>query len=259
MALAPGSTSFEKNEVPLNMKFAAGLFMRIDNINSRIYIGGFYSEKKNGNYEGVLYTYFDINSKTFQNRKNIAFDEQMRIATGERSKKRAFNDYYVRQLIVRNDGGFILVSEDFSITTRNTYSPGFGYYSMYYPTMQNAVREYHYGDILVMSYNGEGVREWHQFIRKEQYSQEDGGIFSSYALMNTGGTLGFMFNDFNTSRSRIQLATVDPEGKKDTRSLAANKADDPDWLPRSGKQVSAREMVVPCLRKRQICFAKIMF
>jgi hypothetical protein len=41
--------------------------------------------------------------------------------------------------------------------------------------------------------------------------------------------------------------------------MAAGRNDDPDWLPRSGKQVSAREIVIPCLRKRQICFAKVVF
>ena len=103
------------------------------------------------------------------------------------------------------------------------------------------------------------MREWQTFVRKNQYSQEDGGLFSSFAFMNTGGTLGFLFNDYNTNRSKIQLASVDGSGKLNMRSLAAGTADDPDWLPRSGKQIAAREVVIPCLRKRQICFAKIVF
>jgi hypothetical protein len=121
------------------------------------------------------------------------------------------------------------------------------------------VREYHYDDILTLSYNGEGVRDWDTFIRKDQLSQEDGGMFSSYALLNSGGTLGFLFNDFNASRSRIQLATVDGEGKVAVHALAAGGREDPDWLPHAGRQVAARELIVPCLRKRQICFAKIVF
>src|SRR5690606_15000030 len=175
------------------------------------------------------------------------------------NKKRAFNDFQVRQLIVRNDGGFVLIAEDFYISTRNSYNQGFGYYSWYYPTMSATVREYNYGDILAISCNAEGTPEWAEFVRKNQYSQEDGGLFSSYALINTGGSLGFLFNDFNMNRSKIQLASMDEGGRATVSSIPGFTSEDPDWLPKSGKQVSAKEFVVPCLKRNQICFAKVVF
>jgi hypothetical protein len=222
-----------------------------------IYIGGFYSAKKNGSYEGVLYTYYNLKTGTYESTRLIPFDEGLINSTGERNKKLAFNDYMVRNLIVKNDGGFVLIAEDFFISSRNTYSPGFGYYSFYYPTMSSSVREYHYNDIMALSYDAEGQRQWKAFVRKDQYSQEDGGIFSSYALVNTGGTLGFLFNDFNSARSRIQLAVLDGDGKIAMQALSSGE--EADWLPRSAKQVASREIVVPCLHKRRICFAKIVF
>lgn len=255
------SRRFQAKEFPLRDMYSTSLYMKLDNVNNRIYTGGFYSDKKNGNYEGVVYAYYDLKDSSWQNRKNIPFDEQLRNATGERNLKRAFNDYQVKQMIVKKDGGFVLVSEDVYITTR-TSSPGWGgfYYSYYYsPFMNQTIREYNYNDIFALSYDGNGNRDWHAFIRKSQYSQEDGGIFSSYGLINTGGALGFLFNDFNTRNSRIQLATLNAAGQVDMRSLAAGTSNDPDWLPRSGKQVGLKELVVPCLRRKQICFAKIVF
>lgn len=259
LSLAKGSNKFRIKELPLNNMYATGIYMKLDNAQNKIYAGGFYSDKKNGNYEGVLYATYDIANADFTTHKLIAFDERMRSATGERSQKKAFNDYQVRQLIVKNDGGFVLVAEEYYVTTRNSYAPGLGYYSWYYPTMSASVREYHYNDIMVISYAADGARDWTSFIRKDQYSQEDGGLFSSYTLVNTGGALGFLYNDYNSSHSRMQLASVDGDGKINTRAIAGGGAEDPDWLPRSGKQVSAREMVIPCLRKRQICFAKVVF
>ena len=76
--------------------------------------------------------------------------------------------------------------------------------------------------------------------------------------MNTGGGLGFLFNDYNSKRSRIQLSSVSADGTINIGYLDAGNTDDPDWLPRLGKQVDAREIVVPCLRKKQLCFAKIV-
>lgn len=250
---------FVAKELPMSNTFIANVYAKLDNNNKRIYIGGFYSDKKNGNYIGVLYAYYDITTGDFMAKKTLPFDARLVNATGERSKKHAFNDFKVKQLIVKNDGGFVLIAENYYMTTRSSYSPGWGYYSWYAPNMATNVREYHYNDILALSYNGDGSKQWDAFVRKEQYSQEDGGIFSSYALLNSGGTLAFLFNDFNTSRSRIQLATIDGEGNTNMRSFNADRENDPDWLPASGKQVSAREMIVPCLKRKQICFAKIVF
>jgi hypothetical protein len=259
LALPQGSTKFQQKDLPLDDKYAASGYMKIDNMNNRIYFGGFYSDKKNGSYNGIIYAAYDIASGILQNRKMIPFDAALVAAAGTRRKNHAFDNYEVRQLIVKNDGGFVLVSEIHYLTTRSNYLPGMGYYSFYSPAMSTMVREYHFNDIMALSYNKDGVRDWAADIPKEQYSQEDGGVFSSYALLNTGGTLAFLFNDFHPTRSRIQLATVGADGKTETHSFTAEGNDYPDWLPRFGKQVAARELVVPCFHKKQICFAKVVF
>jgi len=258
-----GETGYFRTELPLDGRYATTSFMRIDNNTNRIYAGGFYSEKKAGNYDGIVYAQYDMTARTFTTQKLIPFDDALKAATGARSAKRAFNNYQTRQLIVKNDGGFVLLSEAFYQSIRNTgggFGYGYGFYPMYGgPFMSRNIREYHYDDILALSYNAEGVREWHAFIRKDQYSQEDGGVFSSYVLLNTGGSLGFLYNNFNNRKAEIQLATIDAAGEVKMRSMSPTGNDSPDWLPRSGKQVASRELIVPCLRKKQICFAKIFF
>jgi hypothetical protein len=259
LTLPLGGNKFDPKELALNEKFATSGYIRVDNLNGKVYFGGFYSDRKSGNYDGVIYADYNIATGTFGNRRFIPFDRQLLAATGRRHSMHPFDNYQVRQLIVKNDGGFVLVSEIQYITTRSNYTPGFGYYSYYSPYMTTMVREYHYDDIMALSYDKEGVRQWSSFIPKEQYSQEDGGVFSSYALLNAGGTLAFLFNDFNIAHSRIQLATLDADGKTDIHSFADEASDTPDWLPKSGKQVASRILVVPCFHKKEICFAKVVF
>jgi len=260
LSLRPNDIKFGVAEYPLNNLYAANTYMKMDNMNNRVYMGGFYSEKKNGSFGGALYGYYDIASNTWASHKAIAFDAKLLSETGDHNKKRAFDNYEVRQMIINNDGGFVMLSEDAYITSSNAYTPGFGYYSWYYnPYMMSTIHEYHYNDIMALSYSADGTRQWDSFIYKEQYSQEDGGLFSSYALLNTGGSLGFLYNDFNASDSRVQLATIDANGQVATAPIGIKDRETPDWMPRSGKQISAREIVVPCLRKRQICFAKVTF
>ncbi len=261
-------------ELPLNNKFASGMYFRLDNQSSKLYSAGFFSERKAGNYDGILFARFDISdgnlslppanpadSASTPSLRRIPLDERLRASVGGRSSRSAFNDFQTRQLIIRNDGGFVLLAEDYFMSVRAGGVGPYGYYTSYYSPFVGAqnIREFHYGDILALSYNLAGQREWNSIIRKEQYSQEDAGVFSSYTFVNTGGALGFLYNDFDSRRSRITLAVINADGQIDTHHLDAGGAADPDWLPRAGKQVSARELIVPCLRKRQICFAKVVF
>ncbi len=260
LKLEPGATKFEPKELELGDRFAASGYMKIDNVNKKVYFGGFYSDKKNGNFDGVIYAAYDITAGVFVNKRYIPFDADLINTVSARRKSHIFDNYEAKQLIVKNDGGFVLISEVHFVTTRSNYSPGIGYYSFYSPTTSSMVHEYHYNDIMALSYNKDGIRDWGSYIPKEQYSQEDGGVFSSYALLNTGGTLAFLYNDFNAQRSRIQLATVNgANGKTEVHSFTAEGNDNPDWLPRAGKQVAARTLIVPCFHKRQLCFARVTF
>jgi len=260
LMLKNSDTKFSSIEFPLKDIYATSLYLKIDNIKNRIYAGGFYSDKRNGSYTGVLYGYYDLVSDSLQAHKVIPFDGKLLSESGSNNKKRAFDNFRVKQIIVKNDGGFVMLSEYFYYDVRTSYVPGFGYYSFYYsPYSSQEIREYHYNDIMALSYDGEGNRQWNSFVYKEQFSQEDAGLFSSYLLMNTGGMLGFLFNDFNEKNSQVQMALIDEDGKVQMHSFAIDGKSSPDWMPRSGKQVSAREVVVPCLRKREICFAKITF
>ncbi len=258
LTLPVGGTKFSPKEMPLDEKYAAAGYLKVDNVNGRVYFGGFYSDKKNGSYDGVIYAAYDIAGDTYVAKRMIPFDKNLVYAAGAR-RNHPFDNYEVKQLIVKNDGGFVLVAEIHYVTVRSNYTPGFGYYSYYSPYMTTTVHEYHYEDIMSLAYDKDGMREWNSFIPKDQYSQEDGGVFSSYALLNTGGTLGFLFNDFNSQHSRIQLATVSAEGKTETHSFTTEGNDYPDWLPRAGKQVAARVLLVPCFHRKQICFAKVGF
>lgn len=239
---------------------SSGLFFKIDNQTNQLYCCGFYAQRKNSTIDGVLFMTRRLDSFESKPVQLLSFSDRLKEATGN-GLRRGFNNFQARQLIIRNDGGFVLIAEDYSTSYRNGGMGYNGYYSSYYsPFMMGAqtIREYRYGDIVALSYNAAGQQEFSSFIRKDQYSEEDGGLFSSYAFFNSGGALGFLYNDYDRRRSQITLAGLDASGKIATHALYSVGSSDPDWLPRAGKQISAKELVVPCLEKKQICFAKIV-
>jgi hypothetical protein len=259
LSLKKEESLFRKSSLELGANYLEYPFQKMDNNKGKIHFASFFSTKKNGNNEGVAAATFDLNTLIFSVPNFISFDDEMRGETKGKRRERALNEFKINQLVVKNDGGFVVAAEEVYVTTQSNFMPGIGFYSFYYsPMMNQTIREYHYNDIMLLSYNANKEKEWHSFLRKEQYSQEDGGMFSSYSLLNTGGGLGFLFNDFNSRRSRIQLSSVSADGKVNIGYMDAGNNDDPDWLPRLGKQIDSREIVVPCLRKKQICFAKIV-
>lgn len=249
------------HEMLLNNHYASGLYFNVDNSSNCVYSGGFYASKKSGDFEGILFAQYTTDSGGYKQNRRIPFDEDLTQKVAARNARKAFNDFDTRQLIIRQDGGFVLIAEDYNMNLRSAGVAPYGYYSTYYSPFVGSqnLREFRYGDVVALSYNGQGQREWGSIIRKEQYSQEDAGMFSSYALINTGGSLGFLYNNYDSRRSRIVLAIMDEVGQLSSLNLDAGSAEDPDWLPRAGKQISAHELIVPCLRRRQICFAKVVF
>jgi hypothetical protein len=260
--LSSDGSQFNNIPLPLGTNYISGMFVKLNEITNDVYIAAMYSEKRSGNLDGVVYGLYSPANNAFSSFKVIPFDEQLRNATDDRNKKKAFNDYEVRNLIVKNDGGFILILENFYVTTRTTsYGNGLGYYYSWYNNTYatTSTREYHYGDVLTIDYDIDGNRKWHNFIRKEQYSQEDGGMFSSYALLNSGGSLVFLYNDFNTSKSTLNLAAVDVDGKLQMKKMNPGRNEGMDWIPRSGKQTDLRELMIPVLRKNSLGFARVVF
>jgi hypothetical protein len=261
LKLPPGETKFIDFQMNLDHKFVTGGYLKVDNLNQELYFGGYYAGRKNGGYDGIVFAAFDMGKADFEQIKYLPFEEELTDVSGRTLRPHSFDNYLVKQIIVKNDGGFVMVSENSLITSRTNYSPSLGYYGTMYggPYTTSWIKEYHFNDILALSYDKNGAKEWAAVIPKQQFSQEDGGVFSSYGLLNSGGSLAFLFNDFNVSKSRIQLATLDANGKMQINSFTAEGNDNPDWLPRVGKQVGARSFVVPCLHKRQICYAKVVF
>lgn len=261
LKLFKGSKNFIAKEYQMENKFAGSTFLKLDNVSNKLFLAGFYSSRKSGNFEGVLFAYLDNADTNFHAKRLMPFDEKLRMETGERNTKKALNNYDIKQMIIRKDGGFVMVAEDFYISTRmtNPYMGSYygGFYSPFYsPYSNQTIREYNYNDVLAVSYDGDGNKQWHSYVRKEQFSQEDGGIFSSFVMLNTGGSLGLLFNNQN---SKIEMATINGKGEVDMKTLQIVNNNNLAWMPRTGKQTGLKEVIIPCIGKQQICFAKVAF
>jgi hypothetical protein len=77
--------------------------------------------------------------------------------------------------------------------------------------------------------------------------------------MNTGGQLHFMFNVEERKGNLLNDYVLSGSGKVNHNPTLKNLDRGYDFMAKYGKQVSSYQMIMPCLYRNNICFAKIDF
>jgi hypothetical protein len=273
--------SFFIKELDIEKRYLDELHIKVDNFNRRYFITSFYYKERRGNIDGFYFFVWDKETARTEMERTVVFGDELRKdAKGDANIKMAFNDYFIRNIIIKKDGGFIIGSEAFYTTSRYNswnrwdylygspfYSP-FDYYSYspyynslwyrsrFYGNSQNV--RYHADNIVILSFDKEGQLQWNNVISKGQYDDNTDDLIS-YQLMNTGGQLHFLFNMEERRVNLLNDYTVAPGGDINRNPTLKNLDKGFDFMAKYGKQVSAHQMIIPCLYRNSICFAKIEF
>lgn len=273
--------SFFVNDLNIENKYLDELHLKVDNFNRRYFLTSFYYKERRGNIDGFYFYVWDKGTNKPAMENTVTFgDELRRDAKGEANIRAAFNDYFIRNIIIKKDGGFLISSESFYTTSRYNswnrwdymygspfYSPyDYYYYSPYYNSLWYRSRfynnpqnvRYHADNIVLLSFDKNGNLQWNNVIAKEQYDDESDDLIS-YQLMNTGGQLHFLFNMEERRTNLLNDYTVSPGGELNRDPTLKNLDKGYEFMAKYGKQVSSRQMIVPCLYRNDICFAKIEF
>lgn len=257
------------------------IFIKVDNYNKRYFLSSFYYKENKGNIDGYYFYIWDkATTKSLVETTTVFSDELRKEARGDAGTKSAFNDFFIKHIITRKDGGFIIASEAYYTTSRfNNWnrwdylygspfmSPGFNnyYYSPYYSRSYwnsrsnsgQAVR-YHADNMAILSFSNSGQLEWNNVISKGQFDDESDDLIS-YQLMNTGGELHFLFNSQERRNNLLTDFSLTPGGQLNRNPTLKNLERGYDFMPKYGKQVSARQMIIPCQYRNYICFAKVEY
>jgi hypothetical protein len=278
----PDTDNFNINRLDLSDKFLDEIKLKVDNVNQHYVINSLYYVKRRGNVEGLYIAVWDEGNKKLGSQYFAEFNDSIRaIAKTEGSNKVALNDFFIRDVILKKDGGYILTAEDYYTQSRsspwnrydylyggypsfyspyyyNYYSPySYGYYGRpgYY---NNSQARYYYNNILILNMDNTGKLEWSNVIHKSQYD-DDNDNFLSYVIMLTGGKLHFLFNELERRNQLLNDQTVSASGDVTRNPPLKNLDRGYQFMPRYAKQVSASQIIVPCVYRNYICFAKIEY
>lgn len=278
----PDSSRLSVNNIDLDGKILDEIKIKADNTNKRILLNAFYYKQRRGNIEGLYSLLWNKINNTKIREINSTFSEELRAnAKGQDAALRgAFNDYFIKNIIVRKDGGYLVISESEYNTSRGNafnrwdylgygnpwmspmdyynYSP-YGYFNSPWNRWNNGMNtRYNAENIMILSFNENGSVDWSSVIPKTQYDDESDNMIS-FQLVNTGGDIHFLFNMSEKRTIMLNDQSVAADGKVTRNPTLKNLDKGYEFMTRSGKQVSSRQVIVPCLYRNYLCFAKIEY
>jgi hypothetical protein len=276
---SPQQETFSSREIDLNEKYIDEVKLKIDNRNNRYLINTFYYKKNRGSIEGLFtYAWDKAADKQYASQFTEIYDSLRYEAKSGGMLRFALDNFFIRQIVVKADGGFILAAEDHSADTRgnnnnfnrydylyNPYSlsPGNYYYNPYtgyYRPLSNLNSQstrYYYDNILVLSVSKTGQLLWSKVLHKSQFDDEEEN-FMSFSTLTSGNEIHFLFN----SDRKYQIISdqgIAADGTITRYPTLKSPQKGYEFMPSLSKQTGARQIIIPCAYRNNICFAKVDF
>ena len=280
----PDALDFTVKDIEIGTLILDELKLKVDNSNKRILLNALFYKQRRGNIEGLYSLSWDKVANVKLKENLTTFDEDLRSTakSQEANRKMAFNDYFIKNIIIRKDGGFLVIGESLYSSSRGNTNNRWNYnnfgnpwmspldYSYWSPMYSspwympwnrygnmNATR-YYAENIMVLSFNSDGVLEWSNVVDKSQYDDENDNMIS-FQSVNTGSEIHFLFNQYERRTLLLHDQSIGADGKVLRNPTLKNLDKGYEFMPRFGKQVSSRQIIIPCLYRNYLCFAKIDF
>jgi hypothetical protein len=269
---------FVNHEIDLNEKYIDEVKLKIDNRNNRYLVNTFYYTKNRGSIEGLFtYIWDKVAEKKFASQFTQVYDSLRDEAKNGGMLRFALDDFFIRNIIVKADGGFIFTAEDYTTDTRGNnfnrydylYNPysltsgGYYYnpYTGYYRPINNfnnrPSTRYYYDNILVMSISKNGQLQWSKVLHKSQFDDDDEN-FLSFSTMVSGSEIHFLFNE-DKKFQIISDQSLAADGTVKRYPTLKSPQKGYEFMPSLSKQTGASQIIIPCAYRGNICFAKIDF
>ncbi|MGB3182728.1 MAG: hypothetical protein WBB45_15160 [Cyclobacteriaceae bacterium] len=267
---------YQEYKVGIEGKFLNDMQLAVSNDRDLI-LAGFYSEDSPYSISGSFYMTIDNRSGQVVQQSLKAFDsdfitENMKEGKARRVKRRMdkgknveLPNFDLQDLIRRDDGGVVLVGEQYYVRVVTTTGINGVVQTNYH---------YYYNDLMVVSISPQGDIDWARKIPKEQHTVNDGGWYSSFAMTIAGDKLYFLFNDHrdnmdaqpgrlksfrNQRNSLVVLGVMDVRGNMTKKPLFMSRDAGVLIRPKVCEQTGDYEMIVFGERGRNQRFAKLRF
>lgn len=230
------------------------VYFRYDNLNDRLLGAGLYSIRDLLHTQGHFYLAISPSDTTSFNLRFEPFPvELIENIEGKKlrnnNKRKGLDQLSIRDAILREDGGLLLVMERNRQLERRAVATQSQVLNSY---NGRPLVDYYYDELLITSINPSGTAYWNTILHKKQYSQDDGGAFSSFMLLESPSRLRFLFNDEIRFENTVSEYVLNGTGSFDRNSLFHTRDLELKLRFRDGVQVAANEVIIPSERRNRL-------
>lgn len=252
-------TGFYTNKVKSSGNFGISesiqgiVYFKIDNIEKKV------EEKTFSEFDLDFIT---INENDYRKRQALRKNED-----GNLRNDPALYSYDFRDVILRSDGGVVIIAEQFYIEEINRSPNGFnqGFNNR---TFQS-VSIYNYNEVIVVNIRPDGSIQWANSVPKYQSAQSAASRrFLSFANANVGDKIYLVFNEdpkilganknslFN-SRDALALAEINKKGEISIFEAASTDELKSVVIPTVTKQIARKELLIYSVDKNKFRIGRL--
>ncbi len=247
----------EPIDISLGDRVTFDAYFTFDNLNNQVLGVGLWSESNTDKATGYYFLRVPFNGSSDQVLSYNVFPQSFLAAFHgkEVKSKRGINEASLQDIVVRRDGGVILIGERNRVFDRFSGTPS----RFAYDNFGRVSTDYYYEDLFVMSIHPDGKLHWSSVLPKKQYSQNDNGIFSSFFLFKTSASLRLIFNDEIKWENTVSEYVLTGSGKTDRNSILSTKNLELKLRLRDAIQVAGDEMIIPSERRNKLKLVRLVF
>jgi hypothetical protein len=237
-----------------NLTFDAKI--SFDNLNKKLVIGGLYGSEHTFRADGYFYLQIpQAEPAGFVLRFHPFADDFVNVLLEkDNAKNKGLSEVSVQEVVLRRDGGFILIGELNKRFVRGSVSGGYYSRAGYRPII-----DYYYDDVFLVSIHPDGTEHWKTILHKKQYSQDDDAIYSSYFLAKTPAALRILFNDEIKAENTVSEYVVRGNGEYDRNAVMNTERKELALRFRDAVQISANELIAPSEKRHRLKLVKVAY
>lgn len=251
------SDQLTRFKLPMEEKLTFDVIFTIDPLNHRLVGTGLYSDKNLGRSDGYFYLNLDPRRPDDVVQTSQPFTDEFIVTLlgKEADKTKGIPEALLQEIVLRKDGGVLLIGE----RTRTFERNGANVTRNFYDANGRFSVDYYYDEIFVLSIHPTGQLHWSTVMHKKQYSQDDDGIYSSFFIFKSASSLRFLFNDEIKYENTVSEYVLRGNGRFDRNSLMSTENLKLRLRFRNAMQVDARTVLIPSERRNRLKIVKLVY
>jgi hypothetical protein len=194
-------------------------------------------------FEFIFSTFSDIDRAVVGNIIGVKYEQK-----GENLSK-----FKIKKLVPKSDGGLLVISERSFVTTQSDIFYVNNIPQSSYDKILNN------DEVLILSLDSLGNREWTEVIVKNQSSINDGGFYNGIIIMVNDDNINILYNDKLSANADIIQVTYSHTGEHSKKILMKNEQFYALIIPSEYSQVTNNSIVIPINQNRDFTYIKLLY